>query len=70
MVSSKKCFDLMNKCDMINLMLSIIITESYTGPDRRAKPRRREDRRKSIVVAYNEKGELSTKLGELLDIKC
>lgn len=52
----------------VNMALTIL-SEDYTGPDRREEPRRKNDRRKSIVVVYDEDGEISTKRGELLDIK-
>jgi len=53
----------------VSMTLTTIITETYTGSDRRAEPRRNKDRRKATVVVYDENGELSTKKGELVDIK-
>lgn len=50
-------------------MALTILSETYTGPDRREEPRRNKDRRKAVIVVYDENGEISTKRGELLDIK-
>ena len=47
----------------------IIWTDAYQGPDRRSEQRVRSDRRKCFPVVYDEFGELSDKLGEVIDVK-
>lgn len=55
------------------MMLTHIISETYAGSDRRQDPkskdRRNSDRRTTVVVVYDENGELSKKRGELVDIE-
>ena len=50
-----------------------IISETYSGSDRRqelkSKDRRKSDRRTAVVVVYDENGEPSKTRGEVVDIE-
>lgn len=50
----------------------MIVTSTYMGMDRRQPPtrdRRKKDRRVAVVEVFDEHGEPSKKLGEVIDIK-
>lgn len=47
----------------------IIVTENYNGPDRRDNDRRKQDRRQSLPMSFDEHGEMITERGSVIDIK-
>jgi len=52
--------------------MDMVITSTYMGMDRRQPPardRRKKDRRVAVVEVFDETGEPSKKLGEIVDIK-
>ena len=53
---------------MMKNMRTTIVTDSYVGPDRRGEPRLRIDRRKTVVIVYDENGEPTKERGQLVDI--
>ncbi len=47
----------------------LILTENYNGPDRRDTDRRKQDRRQSLPMSFDEHGEMITERGSVIDIR-